>query len=124
MLALLARLGAGAVFVVFGIAKFTNHPSEVSSFRTYGLPSPDVFVYGVGVLEIAGGTLLIVGLLTRRVAVALAGDMVGAIILSGVGQGEFVSLTLAPAQLAVMLFLVWSGPGRFALDRRDHTIVP
>ncbi len=37
-LAPLARLGAGAVFVIFGIGKFANHGSEVASFHTYGLP--------------------------------------------------------------------------------------
>src|SRR6266850_1473353 len=51
-------------------------------------------------------------------AIVLAGDMVGAIIVSGIGLGELVSLTLAPAELALCLFLVWTGPGAFALDRR------
>ena len=107
------RWSAGAVFVVFGIGKFTDHAHEVASFETYGLPSPDAFVYLVGVLETVGGLLLIAGLLTRLVALALAGNMVGAIVVSGIGEGEvFPSLTLAPLLLAAMLFLLWVGPGR------------
>src|SRR6267154_2287001 len=51
-------------------------------------------------------------------AIVVAGDMVGAIIVSGIGLGELVSLTLAPAELALCLFLLWTGPGAFALDRR------
>jgi len=43
------RLIAGSVFVGFGIGKFVNHAIELHSFQGYGLPSPDVFVYGVGV---------------------------------------------------------------------------
>jgi putative oxidoreductase len=105
------------VFVAFGVGKFTSHASEVTSFRTYGLPSPEAFVYLIGVLEVVGGVLLIVGLATRLAALILAGDMVGAIIVSGIGQREVISLTLAPAELAAMLFLLRVGPGRCALDR-------
>jgi len=113
------RWAAGSVFVVFGIGKFTDHGREVASFETYGLPSPDAFAYLIGALEIVGGALLLAGLLTRFAALALAGDMVGAIALSGIGQGEVVpSLTLAPLLLVAMLFLLWIGPGDRALDRR------
>jgi putative oxidoreductase len=107
--ALYARVAAGVVFVVFGIGKFSQHSTEVDSFRTYGLPAPDAFVYAIGVLEIAGGLLLIAGLLTRLVALALAGDMVGAIVVSGFKEGELVSLTLAPVLLVTMVWLVWRG---------------
>jgi putative oxidoreductase len=117
--AALVRYGAGAVFVVFGIGKFSDHAHEVASFEAYGLPAPDAFVYLVGGLEIAGGLLLVGGLLTRLVALALAGNMVGAIVVSGIGEGEVLpSLTLAPLLLAAMLFLLWSGPGEPALDGR------
>lgn len=115
---MLARVGAGAVFIAFGAAKFANHASEVDSFRTYGLPAPNAFVYAIGVLELVGGALLILGLATRIASLLLAGDMVGAIIVSGIGRGEMVSLTLAPALLVTVLFLAWNGPGRFALDGR------
>src|SRR4051812_5606377 len=56
----LLRVAAG---VVFGIGKFSQHEAEVDSFRTYGLPAPDAFVYAIGVVEIAGGLMLIAGLL-------------------------------------------------------------
>jgi putative oxidoreductase len=102
----LARIASGAVFVVFGIAKFSQHATEVDSFRTYGLPSPDAFVYAIGVLEIAGGLMLIAGLLVRLAALALAGDMAGAIVVSGIEEGELLSLTLAPALLVAMLVLL------------------
>jgi putative oxidoreductase len=100
------RVTAGIVFVVFGIGKFSAHEAEVESFMTYGLPAPDAFVYAIGVLEIVGGLLLIAGVLVWPAALALAGDMVGAIIVSGLKEGEIISLTLAPALLVVMLVLV------------------
>jgi putative oxidoreductase len=104
---------------VFGIGKFTEHASELASFQGYGLPAPDTFVYAIGVLELVGGLLLAVGALTRPVALALAGDMVGAIVASGIGEGEVIpSLTVAPAMLAAMLYLVWAGPGARSVDER------
>lgn len=123
-LALTARLGAGAVFVAFGAGKFASHAAEADSFERYGLPHPDTFVYAIGALELVGGALLIVGLATRLAALGLAGDMVGAIIVSGILRGEAISLTLAPAQLAAMLYLLWAGPGCRALDRRLASHAP
>jgi putative oxidoreductase len=113
-----ARVAAAAVFIAFGVAKFTNHESEAASFETYGLPEPGAFAYAIGVLEIGGGLLLLIGLLTRLTALALAGDMVGAIVVSGIKEGEIISLTLAPALLVVMVLLLRFGPGRPAVDSR------
>jgi putative oxidoreductase len=109
------RFASGAVFVVFGAGKFVNHASELASFRSYGLPVPNAFVVAIGVVELVGGLLLIAGILTRPAALVLAGDMVGAIVVSGIGKGELVSLTLAPAELLVMLVLLWTGSGALAV---------
>jgi putative oxidoreductase len=113
------RWAAAAVFLAFGAGKFANHASELASFRHYALPAPGVFVYAVGVLEIVGGLLLAGGLFVRAAALALAGDMVGAIVVSGIGRGENVSLTLAPVLLVAMIFLVWAGAGSWSMDRRS-----
>ena len=83
---LVLRLLSGGVFVVFGIGKFVNHASELASFRSYGLPAPEIFVVVIGLIELVGGLLLIIGLLTRPVALVLAGDMVGAIVVSGIAK--------------------------------------
>jgi uncharacterized membrane protein YphA (DoxX/SURF4 family) len=97
------RVLSGGVFVVFGIGKFVNHTSELASFKTYGLPAPEAFVLVIGLIELVGGLLLITGVLTRPAAFILAGDMVGAVVVSGIAKAELVSLTLAPAELAVDL---------------------
>ena len=112
---LVLRLLSGGVFLAFGVGKFVNHASELASFKTYGLPAPAAFVVAIGLIELVGGLLLITGVLTRPAALVLAGDMVGAIIVSGVAKGELVSLTLAPAELVLMLVLLWTGPGAVSL---------
>jgi uncharacterized membrane protein YphA (DoxX/SURF4 family) len=91
---------------VFGIGKFVNHASELASFKSYGLPAPEVFVIVIGVIELIGGVLLIADRFVRPVALVLAADMLGAIVVSGIARGELISLTLAPAELIAMLALV------------------
>jgi putative oxidoreductase len=116
--ALLAlRLAAAGVFVAFGVGKFINHGSELASFKTYGLPAPELFVAVIGAVELVGGLALIAGRFTRLAALVLAGDMVGAIIFSGLGQWEVISLTLAPALLVAMLLLLRTGPGPLTVRR-------
>jgi putative oxidoreductase len=118
------RLLSGGVFVAFGIGKFLNHTSELASFKTYGLPAPEVFVVVIGVIELAGGLLLIIGVFTRPAALVLAADMIGAIVVSGIAKGELVSLTLAPAELVAMLVLLWSGPGGASLRPSPPMTLP
>ncbi len=104
------RWAAAIVFVVFGASKFVDHASELASFRHYGLPAPGAFAYAIGVLEIAGGVFLASGVLVRAAALALAVDMTGAILVSGIGDGELLSLTLAPALLLAMVALLRASP--------------
>jgi putative oxidoreductase len=104
-----ARLGAGAVFVIFGLGKFLDHAAELSSFETYGIPWPELMVYAVGVLEVVGGLALLAGVAVAPVALLMAGNMAVAIVVSGIGEGEVVpSLTLAPVLLIVMVLLLWA----------------
>jgi putative oxidoreductase len=116
--AAVTRWSAGIIFLIFGAGKFSDHAAELASFRHYPLPAPDAFVYLVGVIEIGGGLLLIVGLLTRLAALALAADMIGAIVISGLARWELVSLTLAPLLLVAMIGLIRFGAGPWSLDRR------
>ena len=105
------------MFLIFGVSKFVNHAAELASFRHYPVPAPGTLVYAVGVIEISGGLLLAIGLLTRLTALALAADMLGAIVVSGLARWETVSLTLAPILLAAMIILIRFGAGDWSLDR-------
>jgi putative oxidoreductase len=102
MQATLLRVTSGLIFLGFSLSKFTHHAKESRSFERYGLPWPSLFAYAIGTLELACGILLLAGLLTRLVALALAGDMVGAIATGGRVDGGFVNLGLAPILLVTM----------------------
>ena len=115
-LLLAARVIPGAVFMVTGIGKFVTFQSEVAAFRSFGIPAPEVMVVLAGLLEAIGGLLLILGLLTRPVALALAVNMGIAIGTAGRVVGGPFHLGVAPALLVLMLVLVWSGATKWSLD--------
>lgn len=106
LLTLFTRLVPAGVFSVFGADEFVNHARDVRSFALYGLPHPSAFSYAIGSLEIVGALALLSGIALLPAAVVLAGDMVGAVVVSGIALGELVSLTLAPAMLIAMLTLI------------------
>jgi putative oxidoreductase len=111
------RVVTGVLFVTFSLGKFIDHAKETADFTHYGIPAPEVTTYLVGTLELVGGALLIVGLFTRPAAFLLACNLVGAIATAGRVDGGSFHLGVAPTMLVAMMFLVWAGPGRVALDR-------
>jgi len=104
-----ARVAAvsGVIFVFAGLVKFVFHHWELHAFRSFGLPWPSALEILAGVLEVAGGVLLVLRRWVVPVAGLLAVTMVIAIAASGVGHGDVIpSLTLAPALLVAMLYLL------------------
>jgi uncharacterized membrane protein YphA (DoxX/SURF4 family) len=98
---------SGAVFIVAGLVKFIFHHWELHAFREFGLPWPSALEILAGVLETAGGVLLILRRLVVPTALLLAATMVVAIASSGIGHGDVIpSLTLAPVLLVTMCFLI------------------
>lgn len=111
------RIVTGAVFVIAGAAKFSRHDSEAADFDQWGIPAPDAMVYAVGTVELLCGALLLLGLLTRPAAAALAVNMTLAILTAGREEGGPVHLGLAPALLVAMVALLAVGGGAFSVDR-------
>lgn len=114
---LIVRLVAGSVFVGFSFGKFVRYDAERAAFERYGIPFPEVATYAIGALELAGGAALVAGLLVRPFALALAGNMVGAITTAGRIEGGPIHLLLAPSLLLGMLFLLWAGAGARSVDQ-------
>lgn len=97
----------GVVFVLAGLPKLLAFHWELAIFIDLGLPRPELWVIAAGLIEIAGGALLVSRRAVTPAAVVLGGTMAVAIAVSGIGHGDVVpSLTLAPALLAACLYLV------------------
>jgi uncharacterized membrane protein YphA (DoxX/SURF4 family) len=98
---------SGVIFVFAGLVKFVFHSWELHAFRAFGLPWPSALEILTGVLETGGGALLVMRRLVLPVALLLAATMVVAVGVSGIGHGDIIpSLTLAPALLVAMVFLL------------------
>ncbi|MBY3198309.1 DoxX family protein [Rhizobium laguerreae] len=72
-------------------------------------------------LELIGGILILVGLLTRPVAFLLAGEMAVAYFMAHAPSSFFPAVNQGDAAILfcfVFLYLVFSGPGAFAVDNR------
>src|SRR5207237_9858019 len=100
--------GAQKLFV-FGFAGVTG------AFTHMGVPFPGLMGPLIGILEFFGGIALVIGLLTRLVALGLVCDMLGAILLVQLKNG-FSRYELEFLLLGSSLALALMGAGRFSLD--------
>ncbi|ASR06259.1 MULTISPECIES: DoxX family protein [Rhizobium] len=72
-------------------------------------------------LELIGGILILVGLLTRPVAFLLAGEMAVAYFMAHAPSSFFPAVNQGDAAILfcfVFFYLVFAGPGAFAVDNR------
>jgi putative oxidoreductase len=115
----LLRIILGVVFFAHGYLKFFKMGMDgvIGFFTSLGIPAPALAAWGVTMLEMVGGLLLILGIFTPVLGVLFAIEMAGAIFFAKRGQGFYapkgyeLELTLLVASLALSL----AGPGAFAL---------
>ena len=132
---ILLRLMAGSVFLWEGVMKFVFPNQGVGRFTKLGFPAPHFMATADGWLEIIGGALLIVGLLTRPVAILFVIEMLVAMASTKIPMflGTY-PLPLPPvppqlgfwavlheirseyAQLACSMFVLLVGPGPRSLE--------
>jgi putative oxidoreductase len=123
---LLVRILVGWVFVSEGIQKFV-FPAQlgVGRFEKIGIPSPHVMAPFVGSVEIACGSLLLIGLFTRLAVLPLLGVILVAIATTKLPMiaktGVWSMLHEARADFSMLLglvFLLITGAGTLSLDAR------
>jgi uncharacterized membrane protein YphA (DoxX/SURF4 family) len=123
---LLIRVAVGAVFLSEGIQKFI-FPEQLGAgrFARIGIPAPEVMGPFVGVVEIVGGLLILLGLLTRLAAIPLAFNMLVAIVTTKIpillNKGFWSMAHESRTDFAMLLgslFLLAVGGGRLSLDSR------
>jgi putative oxidoreductase len=113
----LLRIVAGSLFICPGGMKlfgwFGGLPGPA---RAGGLPP---LMLAAGVIEVFGGTLILVGLFTRPVAFIAAGEMAFAYFIGHFPRGFWpIQNHGEPAVLFcfIYLFLAANGPGPWSLD--------
>ncbi len=120
------RLALGIPMLISGVGKVLAigpKPMGISGFAGFltslGVPFPTVAAWGVGLIELVGGLLLVVGVAVRVVSALIAVDMVVATVLYHLPNGypagsNGIELTLVLTLIAAALVL--SGPGTLSVE--------
>ena len=114
VVALSLRIGLGTLFIAHGWAKLSDLAGNIGLWQRLHLPLPAVLGPVQAVVEFLGGILLVCGLLTRLVAVLVAVDVVGAILVVDIHTGAIIGLEWLAMWMSLALF--GSGAGRWSLD--------
>ena len=121
MSTLILRVVLGITFLIHGYVKFQGGiENTVGWFASIGLPG--VLAYGVAVVELVGGILLIIGLGSRIVSALYVLLMAGAIFTAKLpagflGNGTGAGYELDLAFLAMALVIAINGSKLYAVDQ-------
>lgn len=126
LLLLVARILIAALFVPAGISTLSNISGSASYFAGLGFPLPTLVALGVGLLELGGGALVLLGFQTRAVSLLLAAFALAAGFIGHYGQGGDNPAMAFMHQQALMkdiatsgglIALSVAGAGAISLDR-------
>ncbi|SDL62842.1 DoxX family protein [Tessaracoccus oleiagri] len=116
------RIALGLIFAAHGWQKFNEWTiaGTTAAFGDMGIPMAGIAAPLVATVELVGGIALILGVLSRPVALLLALDMIGALLMVHLPFGMFVAnngveLVLALGAGAAAIALI--GPGAFSVDK-------
>lgn len=114
------RIMTALLFIEHGTQKFFDFPPAEQPFGDL------MNLIGVaGALEIVGGVLILLGLFTRPAALVLCGFMAVAYFMAHAPIDFFPVNNRGDAAISfcfIFLYLVFAGPGAYALDNRRETL--
>lgn len=112
------RVVAGFIFINLGFLAFRNEKERwVASLRLLGIPRPEIAVKVFGLIEVAGGIMFLLGFYTQIAALVLGLLTFAEAFIEykdpSVLKRNLVFYTML---LAIILSLLFSGAGAFAID--------
>jgi putative oxidoreductase len=111
------RIVTAFLFIPHGTAKLFGMPHQAMFDGLQWMSLPGL----AGILEVAGGALLLIGLFTRPVAFVLSGFMATAYFMAHASQGNPLLPMLNQGETAVLycfifLHLCFAGAGPWSVD--------
>jgi putative oxidoreductase len=109
------RIMAALLFLQHGMSKYLGFPGPVPT----GFAMLSLAGLG-GAIELVGGILLTLGLLTRLAAFIMSGEMAFAYFMAHAPRGFFPYLNMGEAAILycfIFLFIAVAGGGAWTLDR-------
>lgn len=114
------RIVAGVLFLEHGTQKILNFP-PMSHAMAAAIPANFMpVIMAAGVIELVGGALITVGLMTRLVAFICAGEMAVAYFIGHMARGGFFPAVNGGGEAILFcfafLYIAAAGPGPLALS--------
>ena len=113
--------GLAALRIITALLFIEHGTMKLFGFPIAGMPSLPPLMLFAALLELIGGLLILVGLLTRPVAFLLAGEMAVAYFMAHAPRSFYPVANEGDAAILfcfVFLYLFFSGPGAFSVDNR------
>ena len=116
---LIIRVGLGVMFMLHGFPKLKGGTEMWEGIGgSLGLPIPVVFGFLAALSEFVGGLMLIAGVFTRVALIVLIGVMAGAVTYHVKAGDGFAGYGHALDLLIVFVGLLFTGPGKYSVDRK------
>ena len=108
------RILAGVAFIAHGMPKLLDPSMTQGFFGNIGLP-PEMAI-PIGILEVFGGFALLIGVLTRIVAILFIIEMISATFLAKISEGLVGGFELELLLMSISVSLLLTGPGRISIE--------
>jgi putative oxidoreductase len=120
----IGRILLALIFVLSGIGKLGATATTVAHMADHGIPYANVLVWGVIALELGGGIMLIVGLLTRLVGAAFFLYLLALAVIfhaywtmtGAQAHAQHADFFQHLAIMGGMLFVIAFGAGPYSID--------
>lgn len=119
ILNLVGRIGLALIFVTAGFSKISGYEATAGYMDSMGVPG--ALLPLVIALELGGGLAIIVGFLTKPIALALAAfSVVAGVVFHGntVDQMQMIMLMKNIGLAGGFLLLAANGPGAISIDAK------
>lgn len=118
---LVLRITLAAILLYHGIPKALNYSATLEGFNSMGIPAPALSLAFAVIVEVVGGVLILLGVLTEITGLLVVIEMLGAIFTVHWANGfDFTKVGWEHpfTVLMVALALVLAGPGAYSVGGR------